>query len=1853
VATKISTFPYSQNWSNPDLITANDNWSGVTGVQGYLGQDITTATGVDPQTLTGESTLANDTDVVANQTGNVNNGGVVEINGDTIAIQGSGTADAPYVAFHLDLTGKKDVSFAFNARDLDPSADDAVQQVAVQYRVGATGAYTNLPDGYIADATTAGTATQVTAKDVALPIAVENQASVFVRVMTTNAAGNDELVGIDDIVIDATEGASALTVVDPGPQNSTVGTAISPLTITAGGGTPPYDVTVTGLPAGLSFDADTDTVTGTPTAAGVSDVQVSVTDAAEATDTGSFQWTVAEPDAPVTIAQIQGTGATSPLLGDKVTTRGIVTAAYPAGGFFGFYIQTPGTGAANIDLSTHTASDAVFVRQPTGNVTTTVGSYVEVTGTVTEFAGATQVEVAPTDIKVVDEAVAPVVTTTTASWPRAAAEKESLEGMRYRPTGSFTISNTFSTNNFGEVGLAQGTKPLIQRTEVERPGPAGSSATEADNLARAIVLDDGASTNFLLTGNATTCSPRPANCLLNGNLTPPYVSTTDPIRVGAKATFTDDVIFTEGGSPSAPTYRFQPLATVVGPGNAGSPATFENTRTAAPDEALINETGDADLKVASFNVLNYFTTLGDADDDNVGDGGCTPFRDRNDDGNTVNSGCDQRGAWDPQDFQRQQSKIVKAINALDADVVGLLEIENSKTLGETPDEATNTLVAALNADAGAGTWAVNPSSSELPATGMDVITNAIIYKPASVDRVGQSRALGTLSDAGEAFDNAREPLGQVFKAKSGGDPFLFVINHFKSKGSAGPNPGDADTGDGQGASNGSRVLQATALRDWVAGLQTETGVESVVLGGDFNSYAMEDPLKVLYDADYTNVEQHFANGEYSYSFSGLSGSLDHILVNDAALARSTGTDIWNINSGESLALEYSRWNYHATDFHAPGPYRSSDHDPVVLGLTAEDAAPATTDVQIIGSNDYHGRLAAGPRLAAYVKAARQANPNTVFAAAGDLVGATTFESFIQHDKPTIDVMNEAGLDVSAVGNHEFDAGYDDLVNRIMKPYDATTNPEGGAKWKYLGANVKFKADDSPALDGTWIKDFGPVEVGFVGAVTEDLPSLVGADGIKDIKVTDIVAATNSAATELKAEGADVVVLLVHEGAATTSLASATNPTSAFGKIVNGVSADVDAIVSGHTHLAYNHSVPVPAWQGRAVTERPVVSAGQYGENLNKLVFTIDNATGEVQAKTQEIVPFANFPATGDAATQAIVNDANAKAAVLGARPLGKISAGFSRAKFVGGAENRGGESTLNNLVAEVQRWSTGTDIAFMNPGGLRADMLGTGTDYPRTVTYKNAADVQPFANTLMTMGLTGSSIKKVLEQQWQRNASGQVPARPFLKLGTSEGFEYTYDPSRPEGDRITGMWLDGVAIVPGTTYQVAANSFLASGTGDNFFAFSEATGKRDSGKVDLQTMVDYMAEFAPESDPLDVDYSQRAIGVRGVAADYAVGQTVTLNLSSLAMTGTGDKQDENLLVEFDGQAVGVFPVDNTANAAGDGNSNDEAGKATVSFRVPAVDEGGTHDVVLTGATTGTSLTVPITVQAPTKVDATVTATATPSSVQANTGTSTIDVDVTAPGGTPTGTVAAILDGRIVGGAELVNGSAEVVVGPFANAGDKAITIRYYGDAATKPADTSVTVTVTPAPVVEKATPTVTASADPSVLKVKKDDSTVSVTVTRPGGTATGSVLAVVDGVVVGAGDLVAGSTSIEVGPFDTTGAKVVTLRYLGDDATKAGTGSVTLTVQKARPRLKVKAPKKVGKGDKATIVVTVAAGTDPSGTVTVKVGSKKVTEKVRNGKATFAVRMTKPGRTKVSVSYSGDTLTESADDTAKVTVTRR
>jgi 5'-nucleotidase len=608
----------------------------------------------------------------------------------------------------------------------------------------------------------------------------------------------------------------------------------------------------------------------------------------------------------VTIAQVQGTGTASPYAGRTVTTRGVVTASYPTGGLGGFVIQTPGTGGA-LDMATHTASDAVFVYAPKATLPA-LGDYVEVTGAVSEFNGLTEIS-ATTTTGVPETVAAP--TPATITWPTTDAARETLESMLVAPQGRFTVSDTHTTNQYGEVGLAAGDSPLRQPTDVARPGTPEAAAVAADNAARAIILDDGATTNFLSAANS--------------GLTPPYVSLTEPVRVGASVTFTQPVIVDWRNGA----WKLNPTAPVVGDGSGDDGVVFENTRTTAPAAV-----GGA-LSVASFNVLNYFTTLGSQT------ASCVPYKDRTGDPVTVQKDCAQRGAWDPDDLARQQAKIVAAINGLDASVVGLMEVENSIALGEQTDGALSTLVGALNAAAGTAKWAYVPSSGELPPVSQqDVITTAIIYQPALVTRVGPSRALGTASAAGQAFQNARPPIAQVFRPAAGGERFLFAVNHFKSKGSAGPWPGDKDTGDGQGASNESRVRQAEALGDWIASIRGS--IDTVAMAGDYNSYSAEDPLQVLYGAGYVDAEHALGIRTSSYSFDGMSGSLDHVLLSRHARERATGGDIWNINSVESVALEYSRYNYHGTLFYAPDAYRSSDHDPVKVGLAAgADERPRT------------------------------------------------------------------------------------------------------------------------------------------------------------------------------------------------------------------------------------------------------------------------------------------------------------------------------------------------------------------------------------------------------------------------------------------------------------------------------------------------------------------------------------------------------------------------------------------------------------------------------------------------------------------------------------------------------------------------------------------------------------------------------------------------------------------------------------------------------------------------------------------------------------------------------------------------
>lgn len=682
---------------------------------------------------------------------------------------------------------------------------------------------------------------------------------------------------------------------------------------------------------------------------------------------------------------------------------------------------------------------------------------------------------------------------------------------------------------------------------------------------------------------------------------------------------------------------------------------------------------------------------------------------------------------------------------------------------------------------------------------------------------------------------------------------------------------------------------------------------------------------------------------------------------------------------------------------------------VALGagaLTAPAAQAADpVEINLVTMNDFHGRIQASApaggaaALATAVKSFREANDNTIFAAAGDLIGASTFESFIQQDEPTIDALNAAGLDVSAAGNHEFDAGWYDLRDRVQSLAD----------WDYISANVWDTETDDYALAPYSIKEVDGVRVGFIGAVTEALPSLVNPSGIATLDVRPIVSSVNAVADELSDgdeanDEADVLVLLIHEGAEDTTYATATDPTKVFGAIVNGVNDNVNAIVSGHTHLAYSHEVPYGGDTGL----RPVISSGQYGEKFSNMVIDVDPDTKTVLS--MENTTYSMYRSEGTPPTQVanyapdptvatIVAAAVAAADGPGSVPLGSITADFSRGKVASGSENRGTESTIGNLVADAQLWAVqrfepAAQIAFMNPGGLRTDMLYAPDG---VLTYKEAALVQPFANTLVSMNLTGDQVVQALEQQWQPAGA----SRPYLKLGVSKGLTYTYDPNAAAGARVANVQLDGVAIDPAATYRVVVNSFLSSG-GDNFAAFGAGTSKTDTGQVDLQAMVDYMAEVGTASP----DYAQRSIGLVASAAPaggYVQGATIDLALSALDFTNAEPKAG-TVSVTIGGEAAGSAPVDPALSA----DPFDTAGVATLSVTVPA---GVSGVVPLTVSTpTGTSISVPITVAAPVQKVASKTL-GWPSTLIAKKGaTLTYTAVVTAKGQIPTGTVT-IYDGK--------------------------------------------------------------------------------------------------------------------------------------------------------------------------------------------------------------------------------------------------
>lgn len=534
----------------------------------------------------------------------------------------------------------------------------------------------------------------------------------------------------------------------------------------------------------------------------------------------------------------------------------------------------------------------------------------------------------------------------------------------------------------------------------------------------------------------------------------------------------------------------------------------------------------------------------------------------------------------------------------------------------------------------------------------------------------------------------------------------------------------------------------------------------------------------------------------------------------------------------------------------------------VVPFSPAAAQVATTvDIQVLGINDFHGRLVppvaaraatdtspARPSQggAAFVAGAVDAytaeNPNTIFVSAGDNIGASPFVSAVQQDEPTLEVLNAMGLAVSAVGNHEFDRGYEDLATRV----------DDLADFPILGANVE---GETPDMASSFVETIAGVDVGFVGVVTEETASLVSPDGIRGISFSDPVAAANEAAAALTDGNAtngeaDVLVLLAHEGAATSSVdevdcAALATADDAFGDIVRGIDSAYAAILGGHTHLEVDCEVP---GLGRTVPLQ-VLEAQSYGTAMDVLNLTVDTATGDVTAASGEVVKITSDAFTADAEVQALVDTAVAEAKEVGRQPIGTITQDITRAFTADSEEDRGSESLLGNFIADVQLAATrapglgGAEIAFMNPGGLRADLLFESSEDGEgdgVVTYAELAEVQPFANGVITMTLTGQQVKDVLEEQFQPDGS----SRPFLALGVSEGFRYEIDATEPRGSRISSITLNGSPIDLAGEYRVAVNSFLASG-GDNFGTLADGTDRLDGGFNDLNLLVEYVQENSP------------------------------------------------------------------------------------------------------------------------------------------------------------------------------------------------------------------------------------------------------------------------------------------------------------------------------------------------------------------------------------------------------------------------
>jgi len=542
--------------------------------------------------------------------------------------------------------------------------------------------------------------------------------------------------------------------------------------------------------------------------------------------------------------------------------------------------------------------------------------------------------------------------------------------------------------------------------------------------------------------------------------------------------------------------------------------------------------------------------------------------------------------------------------------------------------------------------------------------------------------------------------------------------------------------------------------------------------------------------------------------------------------------------------------------------------------TQEQPAAAPVVIKLAAINDFHGHLephgatlrATDPQspqqpvnlpaggvlyLASLIGQLKAQNASTTVVAAGDLIGGAPLTSSLFHHEPTVEALGQLGLEFSSVGNHEFDAGRTELL-RIQEGgcfpgagKDTCRNGRfGGAKYRYLAANVIDSETGKSFLPGYAVKKYPvaggrSIEIAFIGLVTKDTPGLVMPSGVKGLRFIDEADAANALVPEIRARGIESIVVLIHEGGYTRQATfDDVSCPGFFGNILgimDRLDPAIDVVVSGHTHRTY-----VCKHGGRLVT-----SAGSEGRVVTDIDLTIDPATRNITGATARQLAVVNdtapnplpqiYPALPrDSRLQPLVSLYKTEAEPLAQREVGKITDTISRS----GAPS--GESALGDLIADAQLAATranGAQIAFMNEGGIRTDLRGTGG----RITYSDVFSIHPFGNGLITMTLTGAQIDAILEAQWlqQENA-----------LQVSRGFTYEWHAAAPLGEKVdmSTIELNGAALDPAGSYRVTVNEFLAEG-GDGFALFAEGRDKV-RGTTDVQALERYLAEKSPIAPPM-------------------------------------------------------------------------------------------------------------------------------------------------------------------------------------------------------------------------------------------------------------------------------------------------------------------------------------------------------------------------------------------------------------------